>query len=165
MAWWDDESLMESGEFVMNRLFPRTARYAQAEVAIEAATLRHQTLLPQPGRITLFRLPPLLESAVRQHFLKVKREEPNHPLTSQMDTVDVRQPLADALLTLGLIDQANLDIVKTKSTDGNTLMTGTIEPGQLGMDLEIGPIVQRLAAGYTLGSRGSLVIPFYETAL
>ncbi len=105
LAWWDDESLMPSGEFVMNRLFPRTASYAQAEVAIEAATLRHQALLPQPGRITLFRLPPLLESAVRQHFLSVKREVCDHPLTSQMDVLGVRQPLVDALLAQGLIDQ------------------------------------------------------------
>lgn len=164
MAWWDDESLMPSGAFVMNRLFPRTAAFAQTEVAIEAATLRHQTLVPQAARVTLFRLPPLLESTVRQRLLSLKREGGDQLLKSLASGIDVQQSLAEVLVAAGVIDSHNLDAIRAMPVTGNTLALGTLQAGQMDFGSDVSTIVQRLAAGYTLGSRGNIVIPYYETS-
>lgn len=162
MDWWNDESLTPSGTFVMQRLFPRTAPWVQAETAIEAATLRHEDLVPQPARVTLFRLPPLLESTVRKSLLSLKRTGSDQRLIAQLQIVDVRQPLAETICALGVTTRQDIDAIQTGAAPTTVLALGSIQREQLEAGDEARKIVQRLAAGYALGSRGNLVVPFYE---
>ena len=55
LAWWDDEALTASADFVLKRLFPMAPGLAGRSIALQAALTRHNAVCP-PNALHLFHL-------------------------------------------------------------------------------------------------------------
>ncbi|HEY8743785.1 MAG TPA: BrxE family protein [Chloroflexota bacterium] len=159
-SWWDDNALTTSGQYVMARLFPRTAALAQLEVALEAATIRHRAFVPQPTRLTLFSLPAALEAQVSKRLHAMKRGEAVPGL--DLDSMIRLQPgrsVADFLLEHRMARQEELESVSHTVPSGHTLELGAAPAGDLNAHIGMNKALDRLVAGYAASSRGNCIIP------
>ena len=138
--WWDDNALTVSGQFVMDKLFPRTAVHSRAEVAIEAATIRHHTYVPTNARLTLFRLPSNIKANIRVRMLELKRSGAGKSIERLLAPIDSKATVSDVLLKANLVGKADLDAAKIESESGLTISLGRVNE----CDLENTGVVEQL---------------------
>lgn len=156
LAWWDDESLTPGADFLLRRLFPRTAPRAAHRLATLAARARHRNVLTEVPRArhlfdfgdeTEYRLAELLRSL--DHELG---DAPRDPIAS-------RDALGHALRAIA-----------PEPSPAPIVPTDVQRAVRLGDELATLPLVERaLALAWTYvrtgaGAGEAAVFPFYVPA-
>jgi hypothetical protein len=161
-GWWNSEVLNDSGRFLYEQNFPRSAPFAQARAAFRVAQLACDEALgiersaTGPQICHLFRLPPDVEDAFEN-----ERERWLDQAQAWEDTVEGVFALASDRWPQVLGELAGLD--------GGLIAWGESQKPQTAKALRLadarhlGPDeLLRLAAGFACGRAGTLVVPYLQ---
>lgn len=155
-GWWNTKGMLGSlGKAVASRGFPQTHLLAQARVVFTVATKRCADVFSPPGHFTLWSLPTALEDAFRERWMEWRDQISNsRPFFDSLESMEGTN-LLDVLQSLSLAGDAERDALKglRVSANGNAILIPGVHPCN-------DQIISLLAAGFSRGSKGQLVIPY-----
>jgi hypothetical protein len=155
-AWWNTRGVLgRLGKAGLSRGFPATHYFAQARIAFAVATARCAEVFNPPGCHTLWNLPPEIEDALDSHWQAWCRSPDEWVPCFELLAAPAGGSLLDLLNILEALDTtARTNIGKLKlSVQGKAVqLPGTGTPDNAALML--------LAAGFSLGSKGSLTVPY-----
>jgi len=158
LAWWDSDALSEAGSYVLRRLFPRSAARAGVRLAIEAATIRHRTVLGEQKVLSLFCLGEPWDSLVDG---RIERRYGGPNLPRVPESLQWASDLAAALKEGGLLTDSDWEAPESLELfESNTLEIGQVRDAHGLLPEEINRLASRLAVSYARGEKGRLVVPY-----
>ena len=158
--WWNTEGMLgPTGSFALRRGLPRTHRFAQARIVFAVAAARCQELYGPVDAFTLWRLPADLED-------QFERRWPEW-LASQRDWEDLFASLASEgapdllaqLTSAGPIAKEDAARVEDLELTAEGRAVRVPDADVLNDD-----VVGQLAAGFSRGAQGQLVVPHVKVA-
>ena len=154
MQWWDTQGVLGArGATLLRRGMPRSHRLAAARIGFEVAALRCRERLSDPSAMTLWALPADLEDAFQQHWHRWLREgEVWDRFCSTLEAEG--DGLAEQLLDRGLASED--DVRTARELDVDSEGRAVRLPDASTLDDHA---LQRLAAAFTVGKEGQLVVP------
>lgn len=156
--WWNTEAMLgEYGASALSRGFPRTHFFAQARVVFAVARSRCSELERRSNTVTLWDLPPEVEEAFEAHWPSFVDDGCDWPtLLGRIEDHDGQD-----LLRLGeqmdLLLPAHVEVIAGLRRSGTG--RGVEVPGAAELDNDM---VTVLAAGFSLGKPGELIVPYAE---
>lgn len=155
-GWWNTRGLLgRQGKVVLQRGFPQTHYFAQAQVLFAVARGRCEAVFSAPASITLWSLPGELEDRFDSrwsHWLDHRADwEPFFERLEQVGSDD----LTATLQSFGLVDEGMVQATETlrRSAQGNAV--------QLPAAMQLGDeMLGMLAAGFARGEHGKLAVPY-----
>ncbi len=151
-GWWDSEAGSEEGVYILQQLFPRTARWVAMDLAVRSARARHEALLPRIPCIHLFDLGPENEALIAHMVLERKSQElaaGDEPLPGPEL---VERGVQAALAACGIAPVSG-------EVQGRAICLGDVTRDEL---KDPPPLVQRLAAAYGYSRLRELVAPYFR---
>jgi len=158
--WWNTQGMLgRHGRIVLGRGFPTTHAFAQARVVFAVARSRCEELFDLSGAVTLWKLPPELEDQFESQWQSwLDHAEAWAPLFERLEA----PPGDDLLSTLETFDLI---------TPEQRSAAGRLRRGAEGRSVSVtgtSPVddhlLTLLAAGFSRGEPGSLVVPFAKLA-
>lgn len=150
LRWWDSKALTPAGLYALEQLFRHTAQLTAADLAIRAARLRHDRVVPRERLVHLFNFGEAFEGSFERWLIDRKREAWAPPFLAD-------EPRAAALRDL---DVAGVD--STLEEQGGCVVLGTISSAVLGVQDSLLRTAGRLAATYARSAPGRLVVPYFR---
>ena len=161
-GWWNSEVLNDSGRFLYEQNFPRSAPFAQARAAFRVAQLACDEALgiersaTGPQVCHLFRLPPEAEDAFENERDRWLDQAPAWESTFEGVFALVSDQWPQALGELAGLDEA-------LESWGQSQKPQTAKALRLPDAHQLGPDeLLRLAAGFACGRAGTLVVPYLQ---
>jgi hypothetical protein len=161
-GWWNSELLNDSGRFLYEQNFPRSAPFAQARAAFRVAQLACDEALgiersaTGPQVCHLFRLPPDVEDAFEN-----ERDRWLDEAQAWEDTFEGVFALASDRWPQALGELAGLE--EALESWGESQKPQTAKALRLPDAHQLGPDeLLRLAAGFACGRAGTLVVPYLQ---
>lgn len=151
-GWWDCEAGSEAGLYLLQRLFPRTARWVACDLAVRSARVRHQALVPPVPCVHLFDLGPKNEARLADLFLSLKAQGAEEVLPPVLPPTVTFQGVGQTLAACGL-DPVAGDIQE------RTVSLGDVTPDQLDAPEQL---ASQLAAAYGYSRPGQVVVPYFR---
>lgn len=163
-GWWNSELLCDSGRFLFEQNFPRSAPFAQARAAFRVAQLACDEALGIKRSTTgthichLFRLPPEVEDAFENERDRWLDQAPAWESTFEGVFALSSDRWPQVLGELGGLDGALI-------AWGASQKPQTAKALHLADARQLGPDeLLRLAAGFACGRAGTLVVPYLQLA-
>jgi hypothetical protein len=155
-GWWNTDGMLgRHGEMALSRGMPRTHFVAQARVVFAVATDRCEKLFNPPRSMTLWSLPPAIEDALEDRIQEILDDLPAWARFFERLKTVAGSDLVETLRTLGLARDSVMTSVRTLSlgADGHSVpLPGLHRPSD--------EVVELLAAAFSLGGSGRLVVPY-----
>jgi hypothetical protein len=152
--WWDSNALSEEGQFALRRLFRQSSMWVGIDLALEAARLRHESLVPPRAGVTLFNLGPEIEGSFSSWIIRTKAEVQVEVVKIPIVPDTARASVAQAFYAM------NVPIGEAKP--GN-LRDRAIDVGQIARDdlqADTLRIVHILLAAYVNSGKTKFIAPY-----
>ena len=152
--WWaSDGVLSPTGEYVYERIAPRTAVFARARVAFAIAREQCAAHVPS-GSVTLWSLPATIEEAFDDRWSHWLEEATWAVFFQEVEKVETSNAL-EALLALDLIGKEEAQAVQALKAAPPDKSVRVTEASTVDADL-----LRLLAAGFGRSTPGHLVVPY-----
>lgn len=155
-GWWNTKSVLgRVGRIGFSRGFPGTYYFAQARAVFAVASARSREVFNPPASFTLWNLPPEQEETLDSQWASWCRDPAN--VTPIFETVAGYSggSLCDLLSSLDVLDasaRSALSELQVSAQGKAVQLPGIGAPDDQALLL--------LAAAFSLGSKGSLVVPY-----
>lgn len=150
--WWESEAGAETGTYVLQRLFPRTAAWVAIEMVVESARARHESLVPKIPTVHLFNLGPELERQLVDAFFRLKLDGGDVTLFQLQLPSDAASSVPAALRAIGVTPE-------TGETADRLYCLGEVTPADLKHPTNL---VRKLVSAYGHSQPRHLVVPYYR---
>jgi len=154
--WWNTKGVMgRLGATAISRGFSKTQALVRGRIVMEAAKQRCNEVFHAPGCITLWSFPPEIEDGIEQHLSTCPSED-SGLLTFLQELESIGNiDLGAILQSTGLVSADSLSKARSFSLSGDARTMAI--PGTHSIDADT---MALLAAGFTRGGTGQLVVPY-----
>ena len=153
--WWESSALTDEGRYALSRLFRQTAEWAAIELAIEAARLRHEALVPPGEHLTLFNLGPVVEYTFTAWLQRVRARGGLGSIAAFPKMAGIAHgSVAEAFQDLGL----PLNEIKPRLITDRAIQVAHSSSDEL--QTQPLRVLRSLLAGYGWGSRQQFLAPY-----
>lgn len=150
--WWESEAGAETGTYVLQRLFPRTAAWVAIEMAVESARARHEFLVPKIPTIHVFNLGPELERQLADTLFRLKLDGGDvTPFQLQLHS-DAVNSVSAALRAIGITPETG-ETAERACCLGEVTLVDLKHPTSL---------VRKLVSAYGHSQPKHLVVPYFR---
>ena len=150
--WWESQTGAETGIYVLQRIFPRTAAWVAIEMAVESARARHESLVPKIPTIHLFNLGPELERRLADALFRLKLDGGDvTPFQLQLPE-DALNSVPAALRAIGVTPE-------TGEMADRAYCLGEVTPTDLKHPTNL---VRKLVSAYGHSQPKHLVVPYFR---
>lgn len=158
-GWWGTNGVLGTiGKAALSRGFPATHSFGQSRIVFSVASTRCREVYSAPDSLTLWNLPPQVEEAIDSSWQAWCRDAsawtPFFERVASMKADD----LCQELFQLGLIDDAVISAVGKLKIAAQAKSIEVV--GVTGLDNHA---IRLLAAGFSRGAKGALVVPFLKS--
>lgn len=152
--WWESNALTEEGQFALRRLFRQSFMWVGVDLALEAARLRHEVLIPAGVRITLFNLGPEIEDSFSSWINRAKADNQIEAVKIPIVPEAARTTVAEAFSAL----KVPIEEVKPKEGGDRAIHIGQVDRHDLRTDAL--RVVRILLAAYLNSSKAKFIAPY-----
>ena len=150
--WWESEAGAETGTYVLQRLFPRTAAWVAIEMAVESARARHESLVPKIPAIHIFNLGPELDRQLADTLFRLKLDGGDvTPFQLQLRS-DAVNSVSAALRAIGVTPETG-ETAERACCLGEVTLVDLKHPTSL---------VRKLVSAYGHSQPKHLVVPYFR---
>jgi hypothetical protein len=152
--WWESNALTEEGRYALGRLFRHTAIWAGMSLAIEAARVRHEALVPPGARVTLFNLGIEVEDAYESWLGRAKAANGAEPIELPKVPESAQSSAAEAIAALSL----PIEEVKPRALGDRAILVAQFTTDELRADT--GRVVRILLGAYQRSEKERFLAPY-----
>jgi hypothetical protein len=162
LAWWQSNALSQDGQYILSRIYPRTAPFAGARLSIETATVVHAQMVGHRPGVTLFNLGMELDARVAR-CLDLRRSDGQLLVVSKL--FNGPDEFSSQLTELVQLSEDEQKVIHSARNEGELLELGVIEEDEFASDEGLKQVIRCLAGAYTLSLTHQLRVPYYRIIL
>lgn len=158
-GWWGTNGVLGTiGRAALSRGFPATHSFAQSRIVCTVAATRCREVYNAADSLTLWNLPPQIEEAIDSSWQAWCRDPSSWTSFFERVASMKANDLCQELAQLGLIDDSVVSAVGKLKIAAHAKSIEVV--GATGLDNHA---IRLLAAGFSRGAKGALVVPFLKS--
>ncbi len=152
--WWESSALTGEGRYALGRLFRQTSEWAGIDLAMEAAGIRHEALVPAGPRITLFSLGAEIEDSFNAWLRQAKVDNGTEIVKLPAVSEQALSSVAEALHAL----HVPVEEAKPKAVGDRSIHVAQVDAAELRTDAL--RVTRILVGAYTRSGKQRFLAPY-----